>query len=324
MSSYSPGKAAINPACQLSRQISQTRTHTSRPAGASASRHAASGAHLSALRASTSPSASCAVSVDHTAARLAHKVVEAVAAFILVAQPLPVLAGEVIQGVPRVADGDTLQIQDKRIRLFGFDAPEKAQLCKNAQGKDYSCGQESGDALQQLIGSSSVRCEVRNTDQYGRNVSSCSVLTNKGPQDIGNYMVSNGYAVAYRQYGQDYVPMEESAHKAHKGIWQGSFQTPADWRKDQKIEKLLASRNNSSAGASSSILAALPAPTPGANNSPSNGCKIKGNINSKGEKIYHVPGGKYYDSTQIDVPQGERWFCNEREAKDAGWRAASQ
>ena len=59
-------------------------------------------------------------------------------------------------------------------------------------------GQESGDALQNLIGSSSVRCEVRNTDQYGRNVSSCSVLTSKGPQDIGNYMVSNGYAVAYR------------------------------------------------------------------------------------------------------------------------------
>ena len=33
-----------------------------------------------------------------------------------------------------------LQIDDKKIRLFGFDAPEKAQLCKNAQGADYSCG----------------------------------------------------------------------------------------------------------------------------------------------------------------------------------------
>ena len=50
------------------------------------------------------------MSVDHTAVRLARKVVEAIAAFILVAQPLPVLAGEVIQGVPRVADGDTLQV----------------------------------------------------------------------------------------------------------------------------------------------------------------------------------------------------------------------
>ena len=49
-----------------------------------------------------------------------------------------------------------------------------------------------------MIGSNAVRCEVRNKDQYGRNVSSCSVLTNKGPMDIGNFMVSNGYAVAYR------------------------------------------------------------------------------------------------------------------------------
>ena len=49
-----------------------------------------------------------------------------------------------------------------------------------------------------MIGSNPVRCEVRNKDQYGRNVSSCSVLTSKGPIDIGNFMVSNGYAVAYR------------------------------------------------------------------------------------------------------------------------------
>ena len=49
-----------------------------------------------------------------------------------------------------------------------------------------------------MIGSNPVRCEVRNKDQYGRNVSSCSVLTNRGAVDIGNFMVSNGYAVAYR------------------------------------------------------------------------------------------------------------------------------
>ena len=124
-----------------------------------------------------------------------------------------------------------LQIDDKKIRLFGFDAPEKAQSCKNAQGADYSCGNhpahsatnpaislhpklqfqtqlpaiamcfaglQSGEALHSMIGSNPVRCEVRNKDQYGRNVSSCSVLTNKGPVDIGNFMVSNGYAVAYR------------------------------------------------------------------------------------------------------------------------------
>ncbi len=43
-----------------------------------------------------------------------------------------------------------------------------------------------------------MRCEVRNKDQYQRSVSSCSVLMPQGPEDIGDYMVSNGYAVAYR------------------------------------------------------------------------------------------------------------------------------
>lgn len=54
---------------------------------------------------------------------------------------------------------------------------------------------------------------------------------------------------------------------------------------------------------------------------PSSDCVIKGNISSKGEKVYHMPGGKYYDATKIDKAN-ERWFCNEKEAVAAGWRAA--
>ncbi|SHJ46551.1 cell wall-binding repeat-containing protein [Clostridium magnum] len=42
---------------------------------------------------------------------------------------------------------------------------------------------------------------------------------------------------------------------------------------------------------------------------------IKGNINSKGEKIYHVPGGSYYDRTIPEV-----WFNTEEEAQAAGFR----
>ena len=49
-------------------------------------------------------------------------------------------------------------------------------------------------------------------------------------------------------------------------------------------------------------------------------CVIKGNINSKGERVYHVPGGRYYDRTKIDTSKGEQWFCPEAEAKAAGWR----
>jgi hypothetical protein len=53
-------------------------------------------------------------------------------------------------------------------------------------------------------------------------------------------------------------------------------------------------------------------------------CPIKGNINSKGERIYQVPGGRWYDATKVDESKGERWFCSETEAQAAGWRPAKQ
>ena len=54
----------------------------------------------------------------------------------------------VFEGNPRVIDGDSLEINDNKIRLFGIDAPEKKQNCKkpyliisflNFQ-KKYKCG----------------------------------------------------------------------------------------------------------------------------------------------------------------------------------------
>ena len=49
--------------------------------------------------------------------------------------------------------------------------------------------------------------------------------------------------------------------------------------------------------------------------------EIKGNISSTtGEKIYHLPGDKFYSATTIDEAGGEKWFCTEDEAIDAGWR----
>ena len=53
-------------------------------------------------------------------------------------------------------------------------------------------------------------------------------------------------------------------------------------------------------------------------------CLIKGNISSKGAKIYHLPGSSSYNSTKIDTKAGERWFCTEAEALAAGWHAPGQ
>lgn len=54
-------------------------------------------------------------------------------------------------------------------------------------------------------------------------------------------------------------------------------------------------------------------------------CNIKGNVSvTTGERIYHVPGQKYYAATRIFPEHGERWFCSEAEARGAGWRRAKE
>lgn len=50
-------------------------------------------------------------------------------------------------------------------------------------------------------------------------------------------------------------------------------------------------------------------------------CRIKGNVSiGSGERIYHVPGQRYYSETKIRPDFGERWFCSEADACAAGWR----
>jgi hypothetical protein len=51
------------------------------------------------------------------------------------------------------------------------------------------------------------------------------------------------------------------------------------------------------------------------------GCVVKGNVSvNTGERIYHVPGQRYYHATRIELFKGERWFCSEADARAAGWR----
>jgi hypothetical protein len=57
---------------------------------------------------------------------------------------------------------------------------------------------------------------------------------------------------------------------------------------------------------------------------PDPACRIKGNISATGERIYHVPGGRFYAATVIDLARGERMFCTEEQARAAGWRRSTQ
>lgn len=211
---------------------------------------------------------------------------------------------ESISGYAKVVDGDSLEIGQTRIRLHAIDAFEGRQTCRR-DCAEWNCGAEAAALLRRLVGSGEITCEQTDIDSYDRTVAICR----KADVDLGAEMVRAGYALAYRQYGNDYVDEEEEARAARRGGWSGQFVAPWD-------ERHGATRNDRPQAPSD---AAGPSPRDGANDCQGTG--IKGNINRKGERIYHVPGSRSYEETIIDESKGERWFCTEQEAIGAGWRA---
>lgn len=131
-----------------------------------------------------------------------------------------------IAGRASVIDGDTIEIHGQRIRLHGVDAPESAQLCQRPSGKTWRCGQQAALALADRIDRATIRCGPRDRDRYGRVVAICF----KGTEDLNRWLVSAGWAVAYRRYSLEYVAEEESAQHRKVGVWSGTFEMPWDWR----------------------------------------------------------------------------------------------
>ncbi|MBZ4022252.1 succinoglycan biosynthesis protein [Rhodobacter sp. TJ_12] len=207
--------------------------------------------------------------------------------FLIMVMALPASA-EMVQGPARVIDGDTLAIGAVRVRLHGIDAPEKAQLCKDAAGRDWRCGAAATAALQRMTARGETRCVGEDYDRYDRLIATCQA----GGRDLNRALVQEGFAEAYRKYSQDYVAAEAAARAAMRGIWAGAHLSPAAVRRGARL-----------AGGD---------PPPGA-------CVIKGNISRAG-RIFHTTASRDYAVTKIDTRKGERWFCTEAEARAAGWR----
>ncbi len=199
-----------------------------------------------------------------------------------------------LNGKPRIIDGDSIVIGDKRIRLHGIDTPEAKQTCQRQDGTVYRCGDMATFALAELIEEHWVTCKGDTTDRYGRLIGVCVT----GPVDLNAEMVRRGWALAYRRYSTDYVDEENDARAAGRGIWQGRFVPPWEWRRGKRLDAVAAGDQK--------------------------GCRIKGNVGRGGKRFYHIPGGRWYDQTNIDRSKGERWFCTEAEAREAGWRRSAQ
>jgi len=136
------------------------------------------------------------------------------------------LPEEDAQGVARAIDGDSLIVSGREIRLHGIDAPELAQSCKRKDGAAWRCGREAKRVLARLVAGKQLRCEGLDEDRYGRLVARCLA----GKTDINRAMVMRGLAVAYADHSLAYVADEADAKAARRGIWQGTFKRPGDWR----------------------------------------------------------------------------------------------
>jgi endonuclease YncB( thermonuclease family) len=205
---------------------------------------------------------------------------------------------ETRSGSAEVIDGDTIEIQGKRIRLFGIDAPEASQLCYRG-AESWACGEASADLLRSLIGTSALTCNGHEIDQYGRLVAVCTAAG----MDVGKLMVAQGWAIAFRRYSDNYVADQARAQAGKLGMWSSTFVSPEEHRAAERE-------------------AATPAPAPRQQRpraetarTTDTGCAIKGNRNRSGEWIYHLPGMPYYEGTRA-----EEMFCSEAEAQAAGYR----
>lgn len=207
-----------------------------------------------------------------------------------------------------VVDGDTLHVlvngQDEKVRLIGINAPETNE-CWGSNATTAASALLNGASVQLLADPTQA-----DKDEYGRLLR--YVMLPDGT-DFGLKMINDGNAYEYTydapyQNQAQYQNLQAAAKANGNGLW--------------------------SAGTCNGQRTTVPATTPPAAapaaaqptspttaDTTSASCDIKGNINSKGDKIYHVPGSRDYDKTEIDESKGERWFCSVAEAEAAGWRA---
>lgn len=203
--------------------------------------------------------------------------------------------------VIRVVDGDTIEVEIEgethKVRYIGIDTPETVD-----PRRPVGCfGEEASAANKALVEGRIVGLEgdISDTDRFGRLL---RYVWLNDSEMVNAILVREGYAQssAYPpdvRYQELFNGLEAGARSAGRGLW-------------------------------GPVCLATSAPTPAG--SPAEGaCQysgtseavIKGNISTNsGEKIYHLPGGAFYEQTVIDEAAGERWFCTESEAVAGGWR----
>jgi micrococcal nuclease len=206
--------------------------------------------------------------------------------------------------VVKVVDGDTIDVSVngtiERMRLIGINTPETVD-----PRKPVECfGVEASSKAKSLLGGKKVVLESDSSqgekDKYGR------LLRYVFLEDGTNFnltMIKEGYAYEYTcntpyKYQLEFKKAQKEAETNKAGLWGDT----CNGKTTQSVITNPTSTTQTNQGSGS--------------------CTIKGNINSKGEKIYHSIGCGSYKNTVINESQGEQWFCSDEEAVNAGWRKA--
>lgn len=140
-----------------------------------------------------------------------------------------------------VIDGDTFELLPsrctlarlglgcpaQRLRLWGVDAFESTQTCRDALDVVWPCGAVATERLRQLVNRPDFACRVdpEFVDRHAREFSVCYA----GDHDVGALLVSEGLAFAYGR-GAQYLPLEAAAKRARRGAWAGRFVRPQYFR----------------------------------------------------------------------------------------------
>jgi endonuclease YncB( thermonuclease family) len=129
----------------------------------------------------------------------------------------------------QVLDGDSLKVDGENIRLTGIDAPELHQTCRDAQAREWPCGQAAKARLAELVSKGQVMCAAHRRDIFGRTLAVCSA---GDIPDFGEVLVREGLAISYAgELVDGYVAAEIQARLNRRGLWQGEFENPWDWRR---------------------------------------------------------------------------------------------
>jgi endonuclease YncB( thermonuclease family) len=222
----------------------------------------------------------------------------------------PAQAGADLSGIPRIVDGNTLIIGPTKIRLARIYAPETDQICLNAKSIRWTCGIEARDQLAEHIAGREIICTSTGVDEYRRTLATCSLAG----EDLNGWMVEQGWALPYFQHSFTYVRAEENARSQQRGLWQGAFIAPWDWRRRNNMTSIMGMLKEPNAQSM------LLGPSASAN-APSPECTIKGSVTRAGRRIYYTPNQKSYAKVRMDKGV-RRWFCAPEEAEAAGWRKA--